>query len=574
MRKVRKLLAVLVAVSIVASFAGCGGSASKSEATNATVTQQETSASASTGSQKEPVTLKCYIIAGVIPITPGIQDDPVAKEIEKATGVTMDITVDTADQAKVMVASGDLADINTFTDVTMVNSLIKAGSVAPLDEYLVNASNIQKNADKVLRYSKEFLSNGTGKTYAFAERAKKSPAPVATSQNGVFLRWDYYKELGTPEINNADDLVKVIGDMLKKHPTNADGKKNYGLSLISEWGPGVYATQTYLQKYSGKAMIGGFSSFNQVNNEFIPLLDDNNNMWKGMEFLNKAYRAGILDPESFTQKTENWIQKNNEGRNLCVPAEWMVTAVNAELAKSTNGAASYVDIPMPDTEEYTSWYDRQSPMGMTGRLLVISSKCKEPQRAVDLIDYLYSEEGSRTILTGVKGRTWTDDGGKPKVTAEAVAGDADYRAKEAIHKYEGIVGLDYDSLDSNGQFLDLFLEPDAATAAYTSAQKEYIQHYGASSLLDVIGKRQFKSTMNEAITSLIAPMTSDISRINGKINDYLAVNAPKLIMTKDDASFKAQKEKMFADIKKMDYDKLNTFVQDAFKQAVEKAKTY
>ncbi|HEY5584434.1 MAG TPA: extracellular solute-binding protein [Ruminiclostridium sp.] len=575
MRKVRKLLAVLVAVSIVASFAGCGGSASKSEATNATGTQQEASTGTSTSPQKEPVTLKCYFAAGIIPITPGIQDDPVAKEIEKQTGVTIDVMVGSADQAKVMVASGDLADISSFGDIATINSLIKAGSITPLDEYLTNASNIQKNGDKALRFSKEFISNGTGKTFALPERAKKIASPIATGQNGVFLRWDYYKELGTPEINNADDLIKVLADMQKKHPTNADGKKTYGVSTIADWGPSAaYSGISYLAKYSGLSGIQGFANFNIKSNEYVPLLDDKNTLWKGIEFYNKAYRAGILDPESFTQKTENWIGKNNEGRNLCVFAEWMIQAANADLAKSSNRSASYVDVPMLDTAEYTSVYDRMSPLGMTGRMLVVSSKCKAPQRAVDLFDYLFSEEGSRTILTGTKGRTWTEDGGKLKVTAEAVAGDADYRTKEAVHKYEGLVGLDYDALDSNGQFLDLFLEPDTASVSYTSAQKDYIQHYGASSLMDVIAKRTNKVTMNEAITALATPLTPDMNRIQSKITDYLSTNAPKLVMAKDDASFKAQKEKMFSDIKKMDYDKLNMFVQDGFKQAVEKAKSY
>ena len=145
MEKVRRILAILVAVFMVAAFAGCGSNASdnqtggKTESLNTDVQQEN---GVSTTPQKEPVTLKCYIAAGVIPITPGIQDDPVAKEIERATGVTMDIMVGSSDQTKVMVASGDLADISVFSDITTTNSLIKAGSILPLDEYLTNVPNI------------------------------------------------------------------------------------------------------------------------------------------------------------------------------------------------------------------------------------------------------------------------------------------------------------------------------------------------------------------------------------------------------------------------------------------------
>jgi putative aldouronate transport system substrate-binding protein len=580
-KQIRFICMLLIIVVVGSAFAGCGSSTVKSDSTAdaAAVATTATTAAAAESTANNPITLKMYINPGPFPMTPGVQDDPVAKEIERVTGVTMDIETVDNDKTKVMVASGDLSDLFAFSDVTYVDPMIKAGSIMPLDKYIVNSENIKKNADMSVKYSKENLSGGTGNLYVFLQRAKKNPSPVATSQNGVFLRWDYYKELGMPKLNTPDDLVTVVSQMLEKHPTNADGKKNYGFSTHVQWGIGFgYGSSSYATKYSGLyGLPTGFAYFNTVNNEYISLLDDRNNFWKGTAFLNKAYNAGVLDPESFTQKFETLQQKFDDGRVMCSFAEWLITKANTNLAASTNGNASYVDIPMPDTSEYTSWYSRQSPFGMTGRMFAVSSKCKYPQKAVDLIDYLYSEEGSRTILTGVKGRTWTDEGGKKKVTTEALNNsmtNADYRAAEGIHKYEGIVGLDYDSLDENGQFIDLFLEPDTAAAAYTSAQKEYIAYYGAKDLLDVIGKRENKSTVNEGITALCPPLTPDINRISSKVDSYLNENFVKLVMTKNDAAYKAMKESIITDINKMGFDQLDSFSKDGFLEAVKKWETY
>lgn len=580
MKTTQRILALLVTtVFVAAALVGCASSPAQTTAATNAPTQAATPAPATPApTVAPPVTLTVYFTQGIVPLTPGVQDDPVAKEIEKATGVTMDVQLWADDKTKVMVASGDLADVTQSMNVTDVNSMITAGSVMPLDDYLGTAMDLQKNADKAIKYSRENVSNGTGKLYAILERSKKNAVPLQASQQGVFLRWDYYKELGCPAINSPDDLITVIAAMQKNHPTTPDGKKVYGLSTQTTWGPSAaWAQYTYLGKYSGLVGINAFADFNIKTNEYIPLLDDRNMIWRGVDFYNKANRAGILDPESFTQNYDALSGKYTAGQILSVYTEWMITQGNSDLAKSTNGTATYVDIPMPDTQDYAAFYSRKSPLGMTVRMLVVSSKCKNPQKAVDLIDYLCSDQGARTILSGVQGRTWDVKDGKVAALPEAIqsyATSSDYRKSEGIHKYEGIVGLDYDAQDANGQFLDVFLDPSAASAAYTAAQKDYIQHYGAKDLLDVIGKRTTNVTMDETITVLIPPLDADMNRIQTKIQDYLTANLPKLVMAKDDATFKALKDQMFADIKAMEIDTLNAFEEAAFKSAVEKASTY
>jgi putative aldouronate transport system substrate-binding protein len=566
---------LLIALIIVLS--ACSSGNKNSNTTPSPSTTSSPSAEA-TPVEIEPTTVKLYVIKGAVPMVSGIQDDAVAKEIERVTGVKMDIEVaPNDDKVKVMVATGDLPDLTLIIDPTLIDPLVKSGNLLDLSPYLDKAPNLQNNASQAIGYSRDVFSGGTGGLYALPARAKKIASPVADSQNGQYLRWDYYKELGYPQINNEDDLISVVGDMVKNHPVTKDGKKVYGWTTWTDWGMFGYTNNTMYAKYSGLTGFGEFANYYPNTNEFVSILDDRHLLWRGAQLLNKANRAGLLDPESFTQKGDTGVQKINEGRVMALSSEWISKAINTSLIAESGGNSSYQDVPMPDTAESPAWYDRSVPFGFSSRMFVVSAKTKVPEQVMKLLDYLYSEEGARTIFSGVKGTTWTEEGGKASITPETlatVATDVKFKEAQGIHKYETMVGLDYDALATSGQFLDLFLEPSAQTASLTEADKDYIQFYKAESKLDVIGMRENKTTVNQGIASLAPIPDPDQKRIEAKLNDYLTQILPKLILSKDEVSYKAEKEKIFAELKKLKVESVIKFYEDGFKIALDKVNSY
>ena len=54
-------------------------------------------------------------------------------------------------------------------------------------------------------------------------------------ENGFYTRWDYYYELGCPEIKNMDDILTVCKQMQDNHPTSDSGKPAYAFSLFPDW---------------------------------------------------------------------------------------------------------------------------------------------------------------------------------------------------------------------------------------------------------------------------------------------------------------------------------------------------
>ena len=76
----------------------------------------------------------------------------------------------------------------------------------------------------MVNYSKGYLSNGENKMYAICARGKSQPSPLATSRYGNFIRWEWYKEAGSPEINSIDDFLNLLKTIQENIPKQNQAK--------------------------------------------------------------------------------------------------------------------------------------------------------------------------------------------------------------------------------------------------------------------------------------------------------------------------------------------------------------
>jgi multiple sugar transport system substrate-binding protein/putative aldouronate transport system substrate-binding protein len=93
-------------------------------------------------------------------------------------------------------------------------------------------SYIEENMPYALEKNKE-LSGGT--VYGFGHDVSLSSEDRQDAMYTWDLRWDLYKELGYPEINDLDDMVDVLAQMKEVCPTDDNGKTTYGVSLFNDW---------------------------------------------------------------------------------------------------------------------------------------------------------------------------------------------------------------------------------------------------------------------------------------------------------------------------------------------------
>ena len=530
----------------------------------------------SQAANKKPITLKFYSDQSFPIVCPsGVQIDDVTKAIANTTGVTLDVDMSpTPDKTNVLVASGNLPDIYMVNTIANCNPLIQSGSVIELTGLIKSKGiNIRAVASKALEYSKEYLSNSTGKTYFVPGRITlgDSSSIYYNSVIGTFMRLDYYKEIGSPELKTYDDAANAIIAIQKKHPTTADGLPTYAFSMWQDWGLWHYTVLSEVIKPIGGAggLNGRIVCVDYSNYTFIDgLMDERSPIWQDSKFYNKLYRAGIMDPNSFTQGYSQATTAMTNGQVICQVAQWLIDSPNAELAKANPGNpdAGYVNIILKDSKYNSSNY---CPIGMAS-YWSISSKCTASDRAFDVIDWLFSEEGTRTLLCGVKGDIWDyDASGKAFLTQKGltIKEQPDYMAKTGIRKYQNNTGIEVYSKDSKGQYLDLFFEPDVLAKNLSPLNKNWLGMYGVGSSDELFHKIGGIAN-NTVFAAMFDKAPEDVLRLDAKIVSYMQTAMPKLVMSKTDAEFDKQKQQMIKDITAMDG--YQAYV-DWFKSAVEKA---
>lgn len=135
---------------------------------------------------------------------------------------------------------------------------------------------------------------------------------------GFVVRWDYYKELGYPPINNEDDYLRVLMQMHDNHPYTEEGYPTYLFGIDNHTG---YATA-----FRSEVSLDYWAAFKYQNNIFTnEIFDgytdpDHSMWWTSMEWYNKLYQAGkddgSFDIESFYQTIAQHDAKCARGQYL------------------------------------------------------------------------------------------------------------------------------------------------------------------------------------------------------------------------------------------------------------------
>ena len=584
LKSVKRLLAVLLVAVMLVALVACGGAASTQTSSQTTANAETTSAESasseeSTGPSNEPVTLK--LLTGETPgLEDGINDFPIFKEITKATGITLDIVTTNKDKFKVQAAGGDLPDIIELQEAPeMATSLISSGAVIPLDELLEkHGQNILKNIPIALRWEKEVVGNGKIYFLPVATSKLDTKNPKPNGFVGFFSRWDVYKAIGAPEIKNEDDFLAVSKKMQEYQPKTKDGKKVYALSAWTDWGLWPYMiSYPFSYGYGNKS---DFGSLNYATGELESnLLKEDGVFWKGIAFWNKAYRMGIFDTEGLTQKWDQYQKKIQTGEVLTSAANWVAAdpALTNELAANViiPGAFPYIH----------SVYTNDSPLGYANTdARAITSNCKYPERAMQLLNYFDSTEGARLIMNGVKGVEWDVVDGKPQLIGEYLKTVQSGTTAEYYKKTQ-ITTLNLYTTGSvvpeDGYPVDLRNAPEIAINAASPGFKDFAKFYDPNfsypgQVYDKFVKDgKVKTATNSVLGSVLAPPDdANTSQILNKGSQYFISNIAKLIMAKDDAKFAAEKKKVIDDIKAMGYEAAFADIQKNYDLGKETAKKF
>ena len=441
----------------------------------------------------------------------------------------------------------------------------------------IRENGVALNLDPDLEeYVPNFLKGQAGQTYSVFKQLQGEGEgfyffPVRIGYNGVgfsngptrlgsyIVRWDYYRELGYPPINNEDDYLNVLLQMHENHPFTEEGDPTYLF--------GANNMRGYATAFRSEVSVDYWAAYKYQNNIFTNEIYDgytdpeHSMWWTSMSWYNKLYRAGkadgSFDLEVFTDTNTQFYAKRTRGQYLGMYSNDS-SLYKAHLSSDKDTLTGYAAVPSAGTNQYTNVY--QLLGNGSAYMWFISANSPHKEAALRLFNYMCDPDFLREAFMGRKGVTWDyDEDGVPQMTEYG---------QEQLDAYEaGGAGADnyyaqwgnFDSLPNNWPILrDNVLHPDGYMLDFVTVSREHevaamtsnlsrdiCEHYDVELPSDAFyeaGGLDFRNDCGEAISASISSLSSDQLHVLSEAEAILEDVRVDLILAETDEEFAAIRE--------------------------------
>ena len=485
-RKVVSLM--LVSAMVAGMLAGCGSDSGSSKGGSSTETGSaaEASSSGETADDKSPITFEYFNADG----KNGNWDNPVAKAITEATGVTLDVSYPVASQGDakedvaLMIANDEYPDMiyakGSATDLYQAGALIDMTDL--IEKYGPNIKKMYGAEMEKLKWSQD--DPGIYQlSYAGVNQK------TLTTGGSCQIQWAALKENDYKYPKTLDEYEKMIKSYLAAHPKTEDGLDMIGITMsASDWHWMITLGNPAGLIADASPDNGQWIIDDEYNVHYKHVTDEEKEYFK---WLCRMYNEGILDPNFATQTDDDYIAKVASGRVVAITdAEWHYSQCEATLVADGKVDQTYVGLPVTlreDQVEKALLYQGTT----VGWGIGITKSCEAPVRAIKFLDYLCSDEGQILYHWGIEGENYfLDDNGQPYRTDEEVAkaqSDPDYGKNTGIDNYTGFPIYGTGSYSEDG-FPYTPTTKESVIANYNTAEKEGCEAMGFVMLTDMFAQ--------------------------------------------------------------------------------------
>lgn len=459
---------------------------------------------------------------------------------------------------------GDLVLVNTSNG--KLNDLVSSGLIMDCTD-LMDGKDIVGNYGEAIDVTNEGLPEEG--MFAFPNSVSTDAATESSEglepTFGPYIRWDYYKELGYPKMENLDDFLDVLEGMQKLAREKEGSEDIYAISLFKDWDDNMMNNAKQPACMYGYDEVG-FVLSKADGTEEQSILDDDSIYMDVLDFFYEANQRGLVDPDSTTQNYDTWSAKYTDGKVLYCPWPW----VGQNLYNTAENKAAGKGFMMAPVEDMQIFSYGSCPEGNSTQVIAIGSNAEDPQRMADFIDWLYSPEGielngQANGAAGIKGLTWdVNEDGKPELTEfgkEAlpmndVAVDEEYGGG---NWKDGVSALNFKTVNLedidpntgapyNYQEWETTLENNK-----TALDEDWSAHMGADTTMEYLENHNMLLVAPGSSYS-VPEADSNITTVRGQCKSAIVDGSWKMIFAKDDAEFNSLKKDMQKTAKGLGYD--------------------
>lgn len=531
--KLKRIIAGLTSMVMLGSLAGCGNSTVAPEvvpdvttaaAGDTTAAGGDAAADETTAAPENAVpTLQELYGDETIEITvfsqlanySGKLTGWFAEVMKREFNCEMTIIPDTDGMFDTRMESGDLGDIVVFgSNGDQYQRAVKEGMLYDLneDDLLANyGAYMMENMPYALENNASLNETVTGEKvmHGIGHNVATSPDDHEAFFYTMDIRWDLYKELGYPEINNLDEFYQLMLDMKGLCPTDENGNETYATSLWPDWdGNMVMYVKAFATCYWGYDEMG-FGLYDVETGDFHYALEEGGPYLEALKFFNKLYQAGLIDPNSMTQTYNEMSEKVTAGGTFFSIFDYAGSQLYNTEAHLTEGKAMY---PMVPNDATPLCYGMNVLGG--NRMYTIGANTEYPELCMAIINYLTTPEGYMTYNYGPKDLCWYyDEEGNSCLTELGEAAQADRKGTMMPEEWGGgnfndgtfqanntTWSKDASNPDSNGETYNYINWKSRRTDETYDILMDWRDKYGQYTFQDYMNTTNFKVALGTSYT--------------------------------------------------------------------------
>jgi len=503
----------------------------------------------------------------------GIQTGWFAKEIEDRFNMKLNIIAPNVSYngdvlQDVRAASGSIGDIVIVSaESGALEQMAENGLLLDMTEYIEDKDIYEKYKSQI-----DNLNEGLGGIYAI-------PSEISTSANEVsnileptyapYIRWDLYKELGYPKISTLEDLLPILKQMQELCPKSDSGKDVYAFSFFSDWDDNLMNAAKQPCCFYGYDECG-FALRSADGEDYIDILDEDSLYMRVLEFYFEANSMGLVDPKSRTQSYADVFAKYQDGAVLFSP--WPYQGQSAY--NTTENLESGKAFMAADIEDMSIYVEGSKINGNTKTVIAVGNSCKDPDRMVDFIDFLYSDEGiylnqasSSGAAAGIQGIMWDIKGSEIALTdlGQKIFVDKEDTIlpgyKDMGTYLDGISQLNFTAVslkekDTNGNTYTYLLWDSEKNKEKSEIEEDWSEkNGGATCTLDMLDA-EGKIALANATDNTSAVEDSEIKEIRSACKKIIVEYSWDMVFAGSKEEFDSLKAEMISICKSLGYDKV------------------
>lgn len=331
--------------------------------------------------------------------------------ITEDTNVNVTYQGGSDDKLNTMLASGDLPDLITI-DGTSPIVKDAAKFAMPLDvlaekydPYFLKHAAKQETLD--------FFTEEDSHIYGypnFSAVKEDYEGDGIYGNQGFLVREDIYEQLGRPDMSTPEGFLAALEAAQNLGVKDELGRDITPFGVVDFGTPAGSVFQRALADFVGVPIITEDGEF------YDRYTDEDFVLW--MKTIATARREGYTEKDMITMTQADKDARVTNGSYFAYFTSDLIAETDCtSIWESDHPDKSYIAIDGPHS---TKGRDKVLPApGIEGwTLTFISKDCENPQKAMELLTYLVSEEGDMVMNYGREGETYTMVDGKPVLNAD------------------------------------------------------------------------------------------------------------------------------------------------------------